>query len=325
MEQEKAKRQKIRRFIDGLYSKSEASDLLKRMHDTDMQQAFDEVSEQAWNESMEKEEFSCSMEREKYKKEAARLLKRINAPRLYKRYAWAAACVAMLTLFGLGSLHIHPLFEKEIQYAEVSTTFGEKKEWTLPDGSKVELNACTTIKYPNQFEGKERKIELMGEAYFQISKNEKKPFVVHTAGFNVKVLGTKFNVKAYPENEIASVSVENGKVQVDLPEAMARLTANEQIQINSFSHEYAKRKEDYRNATAWMQSKLHYDNASLHDVIKDLERYYNCRFKFAPNQTFNYRFSGEHDNKSIQSVLQSIEYTTGIKSKKEGKYILLYH
>ena len=324
MEQEKIKRQKIRRFIDGLYSKSEVSDLLKSIHDADMQQAIDNVSEQLWNESIEKKACVCDMEREKYKKEAARLLKRINKPQSHKKHIWAAACIAILVVLGLSIPQIYTPSDKETPYTEISTSFGEKRDWTLPDGSKVKLNACTTLKYPEQFNGKERKIELVGEAYFQVSKKEKQPFIIRTNGFDVKVLGTKFNVKAYVENETTSVSVESGKVQIDLPEAMMRLTANEQIQINTLSGEYVKRKEDYRNAMAWMQSKLHYNDTSIYDVIKDLERYYNCWFKFADNQTFDYRFSGEHDNKSLQAVLQSIEYTTGIKNKKEGEYILLF-
>ena len=327
MEQEKIKRQKIRRFTDGLYSKSETDELLKSIRDADMQQAVNDVSEQLWNEAIEKESFVCDIEREKYKEEAVRLLKRINKPQHPKRrrYIWQAACILILMTFGVSIPQLYTPREKEVLYTEVSTTFGEKKEWTLPDGSKVNLNACTTLKYPEQFNNsKERKVELTGEAYFQVSKNEKKPFIIRTKGFDVRVLGTKFNVKAYTENETASVSVESGKVQVDLPEAMTRLTANEQIQINTLSDEYVKRKEDCRNAMAWMQSKLHYNNASLHDIIKDLERYYNCRFKIADNQTFDYRFSGEHDNKSLQAVLQSIEYATGIKSKREGDSILLY-
>lgn len=325
MEKKKNRRQEIRRFTDDLYSKSEVSDFLKDMHDPDMQEAIEDVSGELWKEAMEKQSFVCDMEHEKYKKEAALLLKRINKPRRHRRNIWAAACITIMIVMGLGIPQMSTIQVKEEIYAEVTTSFGEKKEWTLPDGSKVKLNACTTLKYPEQFDGRERKIELIGEAYFQVSKNEKQPFIIKVNGFDVRVLGTKFNVKAYAPNEMALVSVESGKVQVELPEAMMRLVANEQVQINTQSNEYVKRQEDHRKAMAWMQNKLHYNDASFYDVIRDLERYYNCRFKFADNQFFDYRFSGEHDNKSLQAVLQSIEYATGVKSKREGDYILFYH
>lgn len=326
MEKEKRKRQIIRRFTDDLYSKSEVSDFLKNMHDPDMQEAIEDISGELWEEAMEKNPFVCEVEREKYKKEAAQLLKRINQPRKRSGYKWAsAACITILLVVGLGIPQIRTITEKEVVYAEVTTSFGEKKEWTLPDGSKVKLNACTTLKYPEQFNGNDRQIELIGEAYFQVSKNEKQPFVIKANGFDVKVLGTKFNIKAYTRNETALISVESGKVQVELPEAMMRLVANEQVQINTRLNEYVKKKEDYRKSVAWMQNKLHYDNASLSDVIRDLERYYNCRFKFAADQSFDCRFSGEHDNQNLQAVLQSIEYATGVKSKREGDYILLYY
>ncbi|WP_455587427.1 FecR family protein [Bacteroides sp.] len=324
MKKEKDKRQKIRRYLDGIYSKSEVSDLLKNMQNPEMQDTIDKVAEEMWEESMEQTPYLCDIEHERYKREALTLLRKINKRPSYKRIIWTAACVALMLSIGLGINNYPPTQQKEVLYTAISTSFGEKKEFTLPDGSKVNLNACTTLKYPEQFNGKERKVELTGEAYFQVSKNEKQPFIIQANGFDVKVLGTKFNVKAYAKNETALVSVESGKVQVNLPEAMMRLVANEQVQINTESNEYIKRHEDYKEAMAWMQSKLHYENASLYDVIKDLERYYNCRFKFTADQVFNHRFSGEHDNKSLQAVLQSIEYATGIKSKKEGEYIVLY-
>jgi len=111
---------------------------------------------------------------------------------------------------------------------------------------------------------------------------------------------------------------------VELPEAMMKLVANEQLQINRQSNEYTKRKESYQHAMAWLQNTLHYNKTPLYDVIKDLERIYNCRIKFAPNQQFNYHLSGEHDNINLQAVLKSIGHATGVKYKKEKDYILLY-
>ena len=82
-------------------------------------------------------------------------------------------------------------------------------------------------------------------------RNEKKPFIVRTSDFDVKVLGTSFDVKAYPDNEIAQISVESGKVEVDLSDAMMRLVADEQVQINTSSNEYVKKKADHKQVMTW--------------------------------------------------------------------------
>ena len=324
MKKEKAIKQKVRHYLDGIYCKSEVTELLKNMQNPEMQNIIEEVADELWEENMEQPPFHSDIEHEQYRREAATLLKKINKRSSYKKIMWVAACITLIIMIGLGvNSYRFTQIEKPL-YTEISTSFGEKKEWTLPDGSKVNLKACTTLRYPERCTEKERKIELTGEAFFQVNRDEKKPFIIKTAGFDVKVLGTCFDVKSYENNETSLVSVKSGKVQVELPEAMMKLVANEQLQINRQSNEYTKRKESYQHAMAWLQNTLHYNKTPLYDVIKDLERIYNCRIKFAPNQQFNYHLSGEHDNINLQAVLKSIGHATGVKYKKEKDYILLY-
>lgn len=128
------------------------------------------------------------------------------------------------------------------------------------------------------------------------------PFIVKTKRLDVRVLGTRFDVKSYSTDEIVSVSVESGKVQVDLPEAMMRLTAKEQVLINTVSGEYSKKTED-RGVAVWMKGGLRFYSTPIRDVAKELERVYNCRIAFAPGQDFNNLITGEHDNKSSRPYL----------------------
>ena len=139
----------------------------------------------------------------------------------------------------------------------------------------------------------------------------------------MRVLGTRFDVKSYSSDEIVSVDVESGKVQVDLPEAMMRLQTKEQILINTASGEYSKRREE-RSVAVWRKGGLRFNSTPIRDVAKELERMYNCRIAFSDGQEFNNLISGEHDNKSLEAVLQSIEYTSGIHYKKEGNNVLLF-
>ena len=185
-------------------------------------------------------------------------------------------------------------------------------------------NSCSQVRYPDRFVGDLREVELEGEGYFRVARNEKMPFVVRTKRLDVQVLGTRFDVKSYSTDEIVSVSVESGKVQVDLPEAMMRLTAKEQVLINTVSGEYSKKTED-RGVAVWMKGGLRFYSTPIRDVAKELERVYNCRITFAPGQDFNNLITGEHDNKSLEAVLKSIEFISGdIKYKKEGINVLLY-
>ena len=127
---------------------------------------------------------------------------------------------------------------------EASTSYGESRQIRLPDGTQLILNSCSRVRYPSSFVEDERQIELEGEAYFQVQRNEKQSFIVRTARFDVRVLGTCFDVIAYSSDEVVSVDVESGKVQVDLPEAMMRLQAKEQVSINTLSGEYSKQLEE---------------------------------------------------------------------------------
>ena len=168
-----------------------------------------------------------------------------------------------------------------------------------------------------------RKVELEGEGYFRVAHNEDMPFIVLTKRLDVLVLGTRFDVRSYSTDDIVSVSVESGKVQVDLPEAMMRLTAKEQVLINTVSGEYSKKKEE-RGVAVWIKGSLRFNSTPIRDVAKELERVYNCQITFASGQEFDNLITGEHDNKSLESVLKSIEFISDINYKKEGRNILLY-
>lgn len=229
----------------------------------------------------------------------------------------------MLCLVWGSMAYLNYVSNQQISYLEASTSYGEHKEVILPDGTVLTLNSCSRVRYPNRFVVDERRIELEGEGFFQVSRNENQPFIINTHFFDVRVLGTSFNVKSYSSDETVMVDVESGKIQVDMPEAMMRLTANEQVRINTVSGEYSKEREKHAVAV-WRGGALRFDATPIHDVAKELERMYNCRITFAQGQSFENLISGEHDNKSLEAVLQSIEYSSGIHYKVSGQNVLLY-
>lgn len=327
MKTQKARKTLLRRFLDGVYTKEEASQALQYISDPDTNEIFDDLAADIWDESAVYRRAITDIQHEEYKREARKLLDRIERRRKHYWYrvgAIAASIVVLVVTTWGGFNFARNVFQPNVTYLEVSTSYGQKKQLLLPDGTQLVLNSCSRVRYPKQFADRERCIELEGEGYFKVAHDEDAPFIINTVRFNVRVLGTSFNVKSYEADEIVSVSVEAGKVQVDLPEAMMKLTASEQIRINAISNEYSMRRNSEQQIAVWIRGSLYFNSTPICDVAKELERAYNCSIRFDPNHKFENLISGEHDNKDLESVLKSIEYTSNIKYKKDGRNILLY-
>ena len=125
-------------------------------------------------------------------------------------------------------------------------------------------------------------------------------------------------------DEVVSVDVEVVKVQVDLSEAMMRLRAKSRCLSILFQENISKRTRKNALWSVWRKGNLRFNSTPIHDVAKELERMYNCRITFAEGQNFDNLISGEHDNKSLDAVLQAVEYTSGIHYKRMGNMIQLY-
>lgn len=318
-------RKLFRRYIDDLYSTDDARNFLDMVRHLGNKETVDQLATEAWEES-DLQDVITGVEFERYKEEGRSLLRRIEGKKhiRLRRMAITVASIAAVFLLVFGGISMWNYWsESRVSYKEVVTSYGETKNIVLVDGTVVVLNSCSKLRYPIVFKADERKIELNGEGYFQVQRNEDKPFIVRTPRFDVKVLGTSFNIKSYQTDELVSVNVESGKVQVDMPEAMMRLRANEQVLINTVTGNYEKAK--VREEVAqWRNGTLCFYETPIRDVAKELVRIYHCTITFASGQEFNNLITGEHENVSLEAVLRSIEYTSGIHYKQEGNHIYMY-
>ena len=317
---------RLRRYIDNVYTQEEVLDTLEHIKNPDHLKAINLVAQEVWEESCEVRPVS-DYSRVEYKKEAQHLLNHLEHRRSIwiRRLSIAVASFAAAVLLCVGGVWLYQEKQSQIPYTYVSTSFGEKKQVTLPDGSQLILNSCSRICYPIRFIGDVRRITLNGEAFFKVVHDEKLPFIVKTNHLNVRVLGTQFDVKAYPSDELASVGVKSGKVQVNLPEAMMKIRSKEELAINIASGEYTKRVRQ-TGTDLWVEgSTLRFNCTPIRDAARQLERIYNCRITFACGQKFDNLISGEHDNLNLKAVLSSIEFVTGIHYKIDGNHVLLYH
>lgn len=322
--------QDIRRFLSNVYTRQEAEKVFDLLQDNSSVEHLDKSMSKFWDESLDQNKMP-EFQRNKYKNEASLLLRKINKKKrpahLYlKRAVSIAASIALLMIIGVGVFNYNKnVNTKDIEYTEVSTSFGQMETFALPDGTLVNLNACSHISFPTKFSPNERRVKLEGEAYFNVARNEKQPFIINTDHLDVKVLGTQFNVKAYTKDELISVSVQSGKVEVETSETMMRLIANEQIIINTLTEEISKKKED-QTVAVWRDGVLRFNETPIRDIANELERIYHCKITFKPDQNFDNLISGEHTNKSLKSVLKSLEFTSGIhyKYNNHAKEIILF-
>jgi ferric-dicitrate binding protein FerR (iron transport regulator) len=193
----------------------------------------------------------------------------------------------------------------------VSTPLASRTNFTLPDGSKVWLNAGSTISFSNRFGKKTRVVRLTGQAYFDVKKG-KVPFSVETKNFSVNVLGTAFDVFAYP-GENAEVTLERGKVQIETTTNVTTdLTPGQQATINKSDGQIEKRSIDSKAFVAWKDNRLTFENEPLEKVVLCLERWFNVTINIEDASIRNLKVNGTIEYESINEVLDLLQITAPI-------------
>lgn len=202
----------------------------------------------------------------------------------------------------------------------LSTPVGGQYQVTLPDGTKVWLNAATKLMYPSKFASNERKVEIDGEAYFEVSKNDKQPFrVVMQDGSTVTVLGTHFNVMAYTNETQKEITLLEGKVAVAKNNNVENLEPGTQAVVRNDI--IAKRTGiDTEEITAWKNGLFVFHDATIESIMKQVERWYDAKvvYKGEIKQQFNATISR---NESLSKLLRLLELNGYVHFKTENKTI----
>jgi hypothetical protein len=204
--------------------------------------------------------------------------------------------------------------------------YGNRSKINLSDGTTVWLNAGSRLIYPSKFVDKTREIYLVGEAFFDVAENDEKPFIVKTSNLSVKVLGTQFNISAYPEdNSIQTVltkgSVEILKADAELFEKGVFLKPGQMAYWNKKSNETKILNVDVNHYTLWTEGIFSFSNTDLNRIVKKLERYYNIRFNYADPLDGAIRISGKLDvAREQKEVFEYLERLTGLTFNKINDY-----
>ncbi len=290
------------------------------------------VEEEIWFSAVSEEELA------KYDKDAAYAVfrKRVAAsrqPRRVKhRFGWLRYAAAAAAIVAVG------YFSFKGGQSDVTSTFGDivveapqgsRTQMTLPDGTKVWLNAGSKMSYSQGFGTVNRSVVLVGEGYFEVAHNEQLPFSVASEDVRVSVLGTKFNFRDYPTDANAIVSLAEGRVALDMLHANGEtvylkpdqraVVEKETGRINVVDCEVAR-------SVKWTRGYLLFNGEPLAEIVKDLERSYDVEVTIKDPTLLNLHFYGSfvRQEQSIGEVLDALSATHKIKYKMEGHHITLY-
>lgn len=214
---------------------------------------------------------------------------------------------------------------------EIIVKNGEKMNLTLPDKSKVVLDSGTLFRYPSQFNSETREVFLDGEGYFEIYSNLQKPFIVHANHAVIRVVGTKFNIRAWRDTQKVKVVVTEGKVSLYSEKA----DNNAKVIISKGEMSVLQKKGapskpfqvDVSKELSWINREMAFENVSLFEILKQLERWYNIRFVLADADDDDISafdsLTVNIENEPLEDILELIATLTGLNYKRKGNIVYL--
>lgn len=261
-------------------------------------------------------------------------LKEIIFTPVFLRTAASVAFVMIISTVILYSIGIFDQQTKLPAWNEKITELGERSILTFLDGTTITLNSGSRLKYPARFENDCREVFLEGEAYFDVKRDPNRPFIVHSENLSTTVLGTKFNVSAFPEEKTISVSLVEGKVKVVKNEKgkndeMAVLEPKQQFRYDKKTNVSSFEKFDSLNVVGWIDNIFKFDDEPLGKVLSQFKRSFDVEFELADESLANRIISAKFENSSLWTVTEVIKKLTGLESKfikenNEVKKIVFY-
>ena len=208
--------------------------------------------------------------------------------------------------------------------------YGKKFQLVLSDGTKVHVNAGSTLRFPEKFiPGQLRKVALTGEGYFEVARNEKAPFIVTTNGLSTEVFGTKFNVSSYPDDTFSEVVLVEGSVGVFKEsdrfnkESGVKLVPNQKAHLKNSDQSVNVSNVKIDQYVAWIDGVLLFKNESFENIMKKLERYYDKKITINYPKIKTEKFTGKFDVENLEEVLKTFSSNTPFKFKiKESEIII---
>lgn len=213
---------------------------------------------------------------------------------------------------------------KPLSWVEKSNHAGQRSSHLLPDGSKVWLNVESRISFPEQFSDTLRQVQLVGEAYFEVVKDEKKRFVVNTAEVNMVVLGTSFNVRAYPEDDEVKIALLEGKVQVQTGEDDGiTMAPGDEMVARKGDLTLRRQAFEYLNSFGWKEGVLVFDGVGFNGFKNSLEKWYGVKVEVYGEVPASWSIRARYRRESLQHVLEDISFNKNMVFELKGKKVTI--
>ena len=202
----------------------------------------------------------------------------------------------------------------EVTYNTLTTPRGGQYEVTLADGTKVWLNAASSLKFPTAFTGSERVVELTGEAYFEVAHNSKQPFKVKTANQIVQDIGTQFNVNSYADEDAAATTLVEGSVKIFDAGRQTMIKPGQQYLLKANGVPEVRNDVDIDEVTAWKNGLFQFNNADIKTIMRQISRWYNVDVEYSgqvPASTYHGRISRNSNASAVLKILElsGIDFT----------------
>lgn len=213
---------------------------------------------------------------------------------------------------------------KKNEYHKINVPRNAEFYVELSDGTKVWVNSESSIEFYSRFESATRTVKLTGEAYFEVAENKRKPFIVETQNAKIKVLGTAFNVKAYPDENRTYTTLTEGKVDVSSENMEEVLQPREQLVLENATGKHLKNKVNPSIYSAWMRGKFVFKDESLEDILHAISRWYDIQVFYENSKLKEEKFSVSLNRyENISSLLKHFETTEFVRFEMKGKALIV--
>ena len=211
----------------------------------------------------------------------------------------------------------------ENSFSEIIVPKGQRSAVVLPDGSKVQLNSDTHLKFV-KFDAHHRIVRLEGEGYFDVTHDLSRPFTVETTTSQIEVLGTSFNVTSYQDDSSMTTYLSSGKVKISDQSGNIILNPSEAYTYNSVTHESTKRKISDQRYSSWTKGIMVIEKETIGALAKRIERRFNVTVVFADNEVQNHVYTGTISDQDLNNILKALEFASSITYKRNGDTVSLF-
>jgi transmembrane sensor len=323
----------IGKVLAGQANEEEVSRFKAWQHSTFQNQLDFEVLRKVWEKTRIQRDESTDIPFQK-------VLSRINNGTIYPgrklqrkgffgKYYWAAAIALLLvSFFAVLRFNTHPIGTEpvatEVKLVQKINPPGQKSRVHLPDGSSVWLNAESTLQFPQKFDSLSRTVLLSGEAFFEVARDPKRPFMVRTGELTTTAIGTSFNIKAFEDQNFILVALASGKIKVESKEGNILLSdAGNCIIYDKVDQQLKAAGHDIFAITGWKDGVLVFREANFDTIIQELERWYGVTIHVVNKPRQEITFTGKFANEYLSNVLERVSFGRPFTYSIEDKIVTI--